>query len=197
MSKRDDETIILGSGDLYYQEFSDTVPDIDTLFQDANKVGAISGGATLEYKPSFYEAKDDSGKLVKTVLTDEEATFKTGLMSKIGKNLEKLSSTARVSESTDKTKRIVKIGGVGNSNGKSYVWGFHHTDKTDGDIWILIVGKNQSGFTLAFQKDKETIVDAEIKCEPQDTEGTLIQYIEEIAEASKPNGGSSETQTTT
>lgn len=178
--KRNNETIILGSGDLHFMEFTGTLPSLEEIFKEATRIARVQGGASIEYKPSFYEAKDDSGKLVKTILTDEEATLKTGLMSNIGKNLEKISSTARTS--TADGKRIVKIGGVGNYNGKSYVWGFHHIDEIDGDIWIIVVGLNQSGFTIAFAKDKETIVDAEIKCTPQDDEGTLIQYTEEIGE---------------
>ena len=55
---------------------------------------------------------------------------------------------------------------------------FHHEDKIDGDIWVMIVGNNQAGFTLAFAKDKETVVDAEFTCLPMDKEGTLIQYME-------------------
>ena len=70
--------------------------------------------------------------------------------------------------------------GVGNHNGKSYALCFHHIDKADGDVWIVIRGVNQGGFSLAFVKDKETVIDAEFKCLPQDDEGTLIQYIEEI-----------------
>lgn len=181
-AKRNKENIILGSGDLYFAEFTGTLPTEATICVDANKVGAIQGGASIEYKPTFYTAKDDSGKLTKTIITDEEATFKSGLMSKIGSMLSKICSTA--TETTDTTKRTVKIGGIGNYDGKSYVWCFHHTDEKDGDIWVMIVGKNTSGFTLSFTKDKETICDMEIKCEPQDDDGTLIKYIEEIAAAS-------------
>ena len=49
----------------------------------------------------------------------------------------------------------------------------------DGDIWVVIVGKNEAGFSLAFAKDAETVIDAEFKCLSQDNEGTLIKYIEE------------------
>ena len=178
--KRDKESIILGSGDLYYQAFTDEVPDIDSLCVNDNLIGAIQGGATIEYSPSFYTASDDSGKLKKTVLTEENATLKTGLMSLIGKRLEQICSTARADTETESGKRIVKIGGVGNFDNTKYVWCFHHTDNVDGDIWVLVVGLNTSGFTLAFQRDKETVVDVEITCEPQDEDGTLIQYIEEI-----------------
>ena len=44
----------------------------------------------------------------------------------------------------------------------------------------MIVGRNQSGFSLAFAKDKETVIDAEFKAIPHDNNGTLIEYIEEI-----------------
>ena len=79
--------------------------------------------------------------------------------------------------------RTVKIGGVGNHNGKSYALCFHHVDKVDGDVYVIIRGQNQAGFSLAFAKDKETVIDAEFKCLPQDDEGTLIQFIEEMSQA--------------
>ena len=58
---------------------------------------------------------------------------------------------------------------------------FHHEDDADGDIWVAIVGKNQSGFTLAFVKDQETVIDADFRAGAQDDSGTLITYIEEDA----------------
>ena len=42
----------------------------------------------------------------------------------------------------------------------------------------MIVGRNNSGFSLAFAKDKETTIDAEFKAIPMDNEGTLIIYAE-------------------
>lgn len=172
------ERITLGSGDLFIKEYSTTVPDVDEICVDGNFLGYIQGGATLEYKPTFYEAKDDTGVCVKTIITDEEATLKSGILTFNGKTLTMLCSTGRVTEEGDK--RIVKIGGVSNANGKKYVICFHHKDKIDGDIWVIIVGQNQSGFSIAFAKDKETVIDAEFKALVQDSEGTLIKYIEEI-----------------
>lgn len=173
--------ITLGSGDTYCMEFTDTVPEKDAICIDENLLGYISGGATLEYKPTFYNAKDDTGVCEKTILTDEEVLFKTGVLTFNGDTLAKLCSTGRV---TDKDNiRTVKIGGVKNSDGKKYVICFHHKDAIDGDIWVIIVGNNQSGFSLAFAKDKETVIDAEFKALSQDNDGTLIQYIEEIKTA--------------
>lgn len=179
----DTEKIVLGSGDLYYKEFDGTIPDNSVLEADENKLGYIQGGATIEYKPTFYTAKDDLGVVQKTIITEEEATLKSGILTFNGKTLAVLCETARVSES--KGIRTVKIGGLKNANGKKYVIHFHHKDKIDGDIRLTIVGKNESGFSLAFAKDKETVIDAEFKCQPQDIEGTIIKYQEEISKASE------------
>lgn len=177
--KRDAEVITLGSGDLMIKEYDGTTMPAYTDFDVATDLlGRIQGGATIEYSGEWYEAKDDTGKAVKTIITEEEALLKSGIITWNGKTLDKLCATARVTE--DDGIRTVKIGGVGNNNGKSYALCFHHTDKTDGDVWIVIRGVNQGGFSLAFAKDKETVIDAEFKCLPQDDEGTLIQYVEEI-----------------
>ena len=162
------------------KEYSDAMPAYTDFDVKTDLLGRIQGGATLEYSGEWYEANDDTGKVVKTIITEEEATLKSGIITWNGKTLTKLCSTARVTEADGI--RTVKIGGVGNHDGKSYALCFHHTDKTDGDVWIVIRGVNQGGFSLAFAKDKETVIDAEFKCLPQDDEGTLIQYIEEIAE---------------
>lgn len=176
--KRNADVITLGSGNLMIKEYTDTMPVYSDFAEEADLLGRIQGGATLEYSGEWYEAKDDTGKVVKTIITSEEALLKSGILTWNGKTLEKLCSTARVTESEGK--RIVKIGGVSNATGKSYALCFHHIDKVDGDVYIVVRGTNQGGFSLAFAKDKETVIDAEFKCLPQDDEGTLIQYIEDI-----------------
>ncbi|MBR5259055.1 MAG: hypothetical protein IKV48_00985 [Eggerthellaceae bacterium] len=65
---------------------------------------------------------------------------------------------------------------------KAYLSPYVH-DAADGDIWVMIVGRNEAGFSLSFAKDKETIIDAEFKCQPMDDEGTLITYIEELRQS--------------
>ncbi len=159
---------------------SGTLPTAETIEVEANQLGYIQGGASIEYKPEFYEASDDMGIVSKTFLTKEEVILKSGILTFNGATLKKLCSTARVTE-TDGV-RTVRIGGKGNYDGKRYVIHFHHVDRQDGDIRVTIVGQNQSGFTLAFAKDKETVIDAEFKALPQDSEGTLITYTEEIPE---------------
>lgn len=176
------ESIVLGSGDLYCMEFEGTdkkLPGNEEIEKEENRLGYIKGGASIEYKPSFYEAKDDMGKVSKVILTEEEATLKSGIMTWCGLTLEKLCATARIQEDQGRKKRIVKIGGVGNATGKKYILHFVHKDDQDGDIRVTIVGNNQAGFTIAFAKDSETVIDAEFKAQPQDKEGTLIRYEED------------------
>ena len=176
------DKIVLGSGKLYVTEATKTtsgytIPADSTLETTANLIGYIQGGATLEYTPEFYEAKDDLGYVSKKYLTEEEAVLKSGVMTWNGDTLAKLTSTARVTNGTGK--KTVKIGGIGNIDGKNYVIRFVHEDDTDGDIRITIVGSNESGFEMAFAKDSETVINAEFKAVPNDNDGTLIIFEEE------------------
>ena len=171
--------ITLGSGKLYIIPYAETVPEVDTICVEDNLLGYIKGGATLEYAPTFYEAKDDLGYVQKTIITEETATLKSGVLTFNGDTLTKLCDTGRVIEDATNKRRTVKIGGVSNAQGLKYIIAFHHEDPIDGDIWVVVVGQNQAGFSLAFAKDAETVIDAEFKCLSQDAEGTLIQYIEE------------------
>lgn len=175
------EKIVLGSGNTYIMAYTGELPTVEEIEKEENRLGRTSGGASLEYTPESYTAADDFGVVTKTIITKEEALLKLGICTFNGTTLEKLVSTARVT--TEASKRVVKIGGIGNDNGKSYVILFAHKDKKDGNINILIVGKNTAALTLAFAKDSETVINPEFKAEPQDDEGTLIQYIEEIKEA--------------
>lgn len=188
----ENKPIVLGSGTFYVMEFTGEIPEDSVIEVESNILGLVQGGASVEYKPTYYTAKDDFGKKQKTIITDEEALMKSGICTFNGNTLAKISSTARVT--TNGNKRIVKIGGVGNDNGKKYLIRFRHEDKVDGDIRVTIVGRNEAGFSLAFAKDKETVVDAEFKAAPHDTDGTLILYEEEIkdaavAAAAKTKGG--------
>lgn len=192
--KAEAERIILGSGYIHIETFTkgQAIPNPEDFCTDDTLFAYIKGGATLEYTPEFYEAKDDMGNVAKAVVTSEEATLKSGIMTFTGNTLAKLCDTARVSEreSTVKGKkyRIVKVGGAGNAKGAKYVICFHHIDKVDGDIYLMIIGQNQAGFSLSFAKDTETVVDAEFHALPMDDEGTLIVYTEEIVEASADGG---------
>ena len=178
MAKRDSTNITLGSGKLYLQPYTSSVPTVDTICKADNLLGYIKGGASLEYTEETYEEKDDLGFVSKVITTSEEAILKCGLLTWNGTTLKNLIDRCTVTEASGK--RTVKIGGAANSQGTNYAICFHHEDKTDGDLWILIVGRNTAGATLTFAKDTGTVIEPEFKALPQDDAGTLVQLIEEI-----------------
>lgn len=179
MAKRDKDVITLGSGEIFIAEYDDAMPEVDTLCVADNLLGHIKGGASLEYTQETYEEKDDLGKVSKIITTSEEALLKCGLLTWNGATLAKLVDRGTSSDTSGK--RVTKIGGAGNDNGKNYAICFKHTDKKDGNVWVLIKGKNTAGFTLTFATDEGTVVEPEFKAMPHDENGTLIELIEEVS----------------
>ena len=178
MAKRDKKTITLGSGKIYLQLFSETMPTVDELCKEENLLGYIKGGAALEYTQETYEEKDDLGFVSKIITTSEEALLRCGLLTWNGETLQKLID--RCKSTTASGKRTTKIGGQGNAQGGYYAICFLHEDKVDGNLWILIKGRNTAGATLTFAADAGTVVEPEFKALPHDDAGTLIELIEEI-----------------
>lgn len=180
--------IVLGSGKLYVTTATKTtngytIPQDSALEVDANLLGWIQGGATLEYTPEFYEAKDDLGMVSKKYLTNEEVVLKSGIMTWNADTLAKLTSTASDVSTTAATssaagKKSVKIGGISRFSNQQYVIRFLYEDAVDGDVRITIVGSNEAGFEMAFAKDAETVINAEFKAVPNDSDGTLVIFEE-------------------
>ncbi len=170
------ERIALGSGKCYLAEFDGTLPTIEELKNEKNLFSKVKEGCELEYTASTFTEKSDDGTVQKTIYTEEEAKLRPGFIAVNSDVVSKLVSTGRVITSeTDRT--IVKIGGANNDNGKSYAILFYHEDKKDGDIAVLLVGKNTAGLKLAFKKSAGSILNPEFIAEPQDGEGTLIQVV--------------------
>lgn len=178
MAKRSKENITLGSGKLYLAAFVDEMPTVDTLCVADNLLGYIKGGAELTYTEETYEEKDDLGLVSKIVTTSEEAILKCGVVTWNGETLKKL--VDRCASSTEGGKRVTRIGGAGNAQGGYYAICFAHEDKTDGNLWVLIKGRNTAGLTLTFAADSGTVMEPEFKALPHDEDGTLIELIEEL-----------------
>lgn len=178
MTDKDD--VKLGSGDLYIMEFGGTLPEDDAIEIEANKIGHIKGGASLEYTNEWKVVTDDQGIVIKNFLTKENVLFKSGILAWNGKVLKALSATARITEPTALSPyRIVKIGGKKNADGKSYVIHFVHTRDNGKKVKLTIVGTSRNGFTIAFDPENETVIDAEFTAISQDADGTLVTYKEE------------------
>ncbi len=181
------EKVTLGSGKLYMSEFTGDLEGnfadiLEQIMKPENHAGWIKGGASIEYKPEMTTEKDDLGHVVKEILTEEEATFKTGLFTWNGETLSKFTATAEITVEKNKGKvfRRLKIGGTENDDGKQYAILFVHEDKIEGNCYLLVVGRNTAGFTIAFAPDSATVIDAEFTCKPHDERGTLIEFVEEI-----------------
>lgn len=174
MSAIKDE-IIIGAGDVYAYEFTgEEVPkDHAQVETDANKVANCSGGFSVEYKPEKYEVKNQYGNTVKSFITNEEITAKTGFLSwdlkKIG-----LLSTAAFSE--DKGVRKLRFGGGGSL--KNILLRFVHTKEDGKKIRFTMIGQGGNGFSLEFGEE-ETTVDAEITA-IQYVKGFLAEFEEEV-----------------
>ena len=179
MAKRTNEPITLGSGTFYMLAYSEAMPTKDDLFKDENRVGRTKGGAALEYTEETYEEKDDLGFVSKVITTSEEVILKGGLLAWTGNDLVKLVDRCKVTE--DGGLRTTKIGGAGNAQQGYYAIGFHHHDEKDGDIWIMIKGRNTAGLSMNFAVDEGSVLEPEFKALPHDEAGTLVEFIEEIA----------------
>lgn len=180
------EKVTLGSGKLYMAEFTGSFADtfaeiLAQLMTEKNHAGWIQGGASIEYKPTMTTEKDDLGYIVKEILTEEEATFKSGLFTWNGETLAKLTATAEITTETrdGKIYRRLKIGGAANDDGKQYAILFVHEDPVEGNCYLLVVGRNTAGFTITFAADSATVIDAEFACKPHDERGTLVEFVEE------------------
>lgn len=173
MEKKD--RIALGSGKCYVAEFDGTLPTIEELKNEKNLFSRVKEGCELEYTTDSFTEESDDGAVKKTIITKEDAKLRPGFIVTNSAVVEKLVATGRVEEKEDRT--IVKIGGLNNNNGKSYAILFYHEDKADGDVAVVIVGKNTAGLKFAFKKSAGTILNPEFTAEPQDEEGTLIQIV--------------------
>jgi hypothetical protein len=181
MAKRDKKTITIGSALPYCIPYTDTVPTVEEICVEQNLLGYIKSGAAVEYSAESYTEKDDLGRVSKIVTIDEELIVKMGLITWNGTTLQQLIDRCKVEEKDGK--RITKIGGAGNAQGKYYVICLHHIDPVDGDLWVLIVGRNTAGMTLTLAKDEGTLLEPEFTALPQDEDGTLCQLIEAIPAA--------------
>lgn len=181
MGKRTkNDKIILGSGKNYIMEFNveNGLPTKEQICVPENLLGKTKGGAQLTYTVEIHEETDDLGTVSKDVINAEDARLKLGAITFNGNTLAKLIDRCKVSEKDGL--RTVHIGGAGNAQGKDWVVCFHHIDKTDGDIWVIVRGTNQAGLELVFATDAASKIEPEFKAKPQDDDGTLITYIEEI-----------------
>jgi methionine-rich copper-binding protein CopC len=176
----DKNDIILGSGKLYIVLYNNTMPTDAQVEIDDNNVGRIKGGAKLTYKPTQYEVTDDDNYVVRRIITKEEVTFTSGILTWNLDNLNKL-SPATMSTDAVKNEKVLKIGGKTDMD--NYLVRFVHTKKSGKKLRVTLLGNAGSGFTFQFNPDKETTYDADFSALSQD-DGTLVEFRDEQETAS-------------
>lgn len=157
--------IVLGAGEVYMYEFNgSTIPEHSVIETEDHNVGYCSGGFSIDYKPEKYDVKNQYGKIVKSFITNEEITAKTGILSW---SLEKLALLSTAKFTADKVKKIrtLKFGGGGSL--KTVLLRFVHEKENGKKIRFTMIGQGGNGFALEFG-EKELTVDSEI---------TAIEYI--------------------
>ena len=187
LTTKDD--VVLGSGDLFILDSADSTMASLTIgskeFYDAleveeNQIGHIQGGASLEYSCEWKKVKDDYKVTVKQFLTNEDVKFKGGILAWNGDTLVTLCATARKEPQDSDGITLYKFGGIENANGKTYFIHFRH-ERDDGTyIRVTIIGLCENGFTLAFDPEKETVLDPEFAAQGNTNDkGTLVYYSEQ------------------
>lgn len=180
------EEYTLGSGDLFIKEYTaGTAVTAEEVITNGERLGEIKGGASLEYTTETKEDSSDLGRTKIVIISKEDVVLKSGVMTWNGKTLEKLCQTARVSESGEGSakKRTIKIGGLAHAANKSYAVAFQYKGDGKKGLTVLIVGKNTAGFSITFNSDNATVIDAEFKAQALDNEGTLVIIEELVPEA--------------
>lgn len=174
-----EDDIILGSGTLYIVDAPST-GEIPTKTEDAtievteNHMGDIKGGARLSYKITDYEVTNDKGEVRKRVITKEEGSFKSGVLSWILENLPKLIKGEFSKTDAEKIFRL----GKGNRISNKMIRFVH--EKDDGKkLRFTMLGTPTNGIEFTLDPSKETVLDAEFKA-INAKDGTIIEIREEI-----------------
>jgi hypothetical protein len=154
------DEILLGACDVYMYEFTGTeLPEHSAIETPENNVGHCSGGFTVNYKPTKYDVKNQYGQIVKSAVTEEEVSAKTGILSWNLKNLA-LFSTAVLSEDKEQKKRTLVFTGEGKAL-RTVLLRAVHTKENGKKIRFTMIGQGGSGFAIAWE-NKEVTVDAEL-----------------------------------
>lgn len=169
------DVIVLGSGKLFLGAVENPeTADEATIEAALTEVGRISSGASLIYKPNFTDVYAGT-ELIKSFVTREEVTFRTGILTWLVDNLQILSPATVVTDGTTGAKTIT-IGKQGDMP-INYLR-FVHDKKDGGEIKAdILKAQSSNGFTLEFNPEKETVVDYEFRA-LSCTDGTLVKIEE-------------------
>lgn len=175
----DKNEILLGAGEVYMLKFTgEQLPEDTEIEKTENNVGHCSGGFTVDYKPTKYDVLNQYEQIVKSFITKEEISAKTGILSWKLSNLSML-STAEYTEDKEGKKRKLLFTGNGKAL-QAILFRFVHTKENGKKIRFTMIGQGGSGFALEFTS-KEVTVDAELTAIKK-LDGFLASFEEELTE---------------
>ena len=164
--------MLLGSGDLYIMAYTGQIPEDGTIETEGNMIGGIKGGATISYTPTIYSVSDDMRRIKKSLITAEEATFKTGYLSFDLGEIAKIALGSTLQSSYSGTKSTLSVGG--GQTISEYVLRFVHTMGNGKKVRVSMIGTPVSGFELAFSPENESVINAEFSAVPMNNKGHLF-----------------------
>ena len=171
--------ILIGAADVFMYQFDGNEIPADSVIETAeHSVGHCSSGFTVDYKPTKYDVKNHHGSTVKSYITNEEVSAKTGIMSW---DMEKLSLLSNGEYTVDKEKKLRTLVFTGNGKAlKSVLIRAVHEKENGKKLRFTMIGQGGSGFSIAFE-NKEVTVDAELAAIKK-VAGFLASFEEELTE---------------
>ena len=162
--------MLLGSGDLYIVAYTGDIPIDSAIETSDNMIGGIKGGATVSYTPTIYSVSDDMRRMKKSLITAEEATFKTGYLSFDLGEIAKIALGSHLE--TYGGKSTLAVGG--GQTITEYLLRFVHTMGNGKKVRVSMIGTPVSGFELAFSPENESVINAEFSAVPMNAQGHLF-----------------------
>ncbi|MDE6182389.1 MAG: hypothetical protein K2F59_04215 [Eubacteriales bacterium] len=183
---------ILGSGKLYVMEFNGALPSDEVIETEANRLGAIKGGATLEYSSENFSDTDDLQEVEAVLITTQQAKLTANLFTWDLDVLNKIIATSEVTDLEPKEedgfvteKRQLAILGKDKDNGKKYLVRFVHQSEQVGEIRVTLVGRNESSISFSFTSDAVATLPVEFIARTTALDGNKLAIIEHTTKSKK------------
>lgn len=133
---------------------------------------------SVNYKPTKYDVKNQYGQIVKSAITEEAISAKTGVLSWNLANVSLL-STGVYKENKEGKKKDLIFTGDGKAL-KTVLLRAVHTKENGKKIRFTMIGQGGSGFAIAWE-NKEVTIDAELTAIKK-VKGFLASFEEELTE---------------
>ena len=177
------QQVLMGAGEFFVKPYEGGGIKLKEICVDDNYAGETQGGAEFNYSMTPYVIEDDNGKLRKRFMTKAEAYLKTGLLTVDVKALGNLMSVGVLKAAEEGSGDVLELTG-GNAAFKQFVVVYRYPkDKEKGlYIYIGMVATNTAPLTLAFAKDKETVVELQFDADTNGVNDVLVTFHEDQEE---------------